>query len=111
MQALEKENEQLNATIKEMDVPLLLQLKARMKAYHVIPLEEHQEALREEAKVQEEIQEAAKNTETILRTEVEGLSTKLTDQINSNNVLTTTVGELESKLTNIQSLLGNAANM
>ena len=36
---------------QEMDVPLLLQLKARMKAYHVIPLEEHQEALREEAKV------------------------------------------------------------
>ena len=41
----------MKSRLKGMDGPVVQQVQERMKSYHVISLEEHQDALREEIKV------------------------------------------------------------
>jgi len=107
LQTVLKENEHLHARLREVDCSLRDQMKARMKGYHIMPLDEFQEQLREEKKVRDEMRSTSEKIEADLRSELGQTDAQLKETLTEKESLVQNVKDLTEKLANIQNLLGH----
>jgi len=102
LQSLIKENQSMKSRLKGMDGPVVQQVQERMKSYHVISLEEHQDALREEIKVRNADKLKGEESTRALRAEINKLEMELKESKDGAFAMKAQVGELENKLATIR---------